>query len=167
MPVAQQCVQLAHCSALRRCGTFHFSWNQSHLRVSIPRCTNVLTSSHRLVLSWSRLQPFNFAVGFHLRRQRQQPAVQQLGLVIQWVTDRELSLRSKPKGVPTAPSPGSTSGSPGSKLESSRPPDARGVLERNRRDFRSASGSPYLHMLGDQAGQCVCFIRSTSLPRDS
>ena len=31
-------------------------------------------------------------------------------------------------GVPTAPSPGSTSGSPGSKLKSSRPPDARGVL---------------------------------------
>ena len=51
---------------------------------SIPRCTNVLTSSHRLLFSWSRLQPFNFAVGFHLRRQRQQPAIHQLGLVIQW-----------------------------------------------------------------------------------
>ena len=50
---------------------------------SIPRCTNVLTSSHRLLLSWSRLQLFNFAVGFHLRRQRQQPAIHQLGLVIQ------------------------------------------------------------------------------------
>ena len=40
-------------------------------------------------------------------------------------------------------------------------------LERNTRDFRSASGSPYLHMLGDQAGQCVCFIQSTWLPQDS
>ena len=117
---------------------------------SIPRCTNVLTSSHRL--------PFNFAVGFHLCRQRQQPAIHQLGLVIQRSIDRELSLRSKPKGVPTAPSPGSTSGTPGSKLKSSRPPDARGVLERNTRDFRSASGSPYLHVLGDQAGQCVCVL---------
>ena len=61
----------------------------------------------------------------------------------------------------------STSGSPGSKLKSSRPPDARGVLERNTRDSRSASGSPYLYVLGDQAGQCMCFIQSTSLPRDS
>ena len=143
------------------------SSTSSQTTPSTPRCTNVLTSSHRLLLSWSRLQPFNLAVGFHLCRQRQQSAVLQLGLVIQWGIDRELSMRSKPKGVPTAPSPGSTSGSPGSKLQSSRPPDARGVLERNTRDFRSASGSPYLHVLGDQAGQCVCFIQSTSLPRDS
>ena len=101
------------------------SSTSSQKKPSIPRCTNVLTSSHRLLLSWSRVQPFNFAVGFHLRRQRQQPAVHQLGLVIQWVIDRELSLRSKPKGVPTAPSPSSTSGSPGSKLKSSSPRCAR------------------------------------------
>ena len=158
--------------SLTSIGTFHFSWIQSHLSVHRKHppflgARNVLTSSHRLLLSWSRLQPFNFAVGFHLRRQRQQPAVQQLGLVISEVIDRELSLRSKPKGVPTAPSPSSTSGSPGSKLQSSSPPDARGVLDRNTRDFRPASGSPYLHVLGDQAAQCVCNSQSTPLPRDS
>ena len=123
---------------------------------SIPRCTNVLTSSHRLLLSWSRLQPFNFAVGFHLRRQRQQPAIHQLGLVIQRSIDRELSLRSKPKGVPTAPSPGSTSDSPGSKLKSSRHPDARGVLERNTRDFSLGSIPPRAWRPGGTV--CVCFI---------
>ena len=44
------------------------SSTSSQTTPSIPRCTNVLTSSHRLLLSWSRLQLFNFAVGFHLRR---------------------------------------------------------------------------------------------------
>ena len=91
---------------------------------SIPRCTNVLTSSHRLLLSWSRLQPFKLrgwippvppasATCCPTARPRHP---------VEGVIDRELSLRSKPKGVPTAPSPGSTSGSPGSKLKSSRPP---------------------------------------------
>ena len=56
----------------------------SQTTLSIPLCTNVLASSYRLLLSWSRLQPFNFAVGFQLCRQRQQPAIHQLGLVIQW-----------------------------------------------------------------------------------
>ena len=121
---------------------------------SIPRCTNVLTSSHRLLLSWSRLQLFNFAVGFHLRRQRH---VQQLGLVIQWGHRSRAVAAVQSQG--STPSPGSTSGSPGSKFKSSRPQDARGVLERNTRDFRSASGSPYLHVLG---GQCVCVCASSN-----
>ena len=84
---------------------------------SIPRCTNVLTSSHRLLLSLSRLQPFNFAVGFHLRRQRQQTCYPSAR------PRHPVGYRSRAvaaEGVPTAPSSGSTSGSPGSKLKSSR-----------------------------------------------
>ena len=134
---------------------------------SIPLCTNVLTSSHRLLLSWSRLQLFNFAVGFHLRHQRQQSAIHQLGLVIQ--------LGHRSRAVAAVQAQRGTNGTISrfdlglSWLEAQelKTPRCARCLERNTRDFRSASGSPYLHVLGDQARQCVCFIQTTSLPRDS
>ena len=169
LPVAQHCPQPVRCSALRRCGTFHFSWIQSHLRVHSLHSsgTNVLTSSHRLLFSWSRLQPFSFAVGFHLCRQRQQPAIHQLGLVIQW--------GHRSRAVAAVQAQGSTNGTIArfdlglswlAAQELKTPRCARCLGAQHQRLQTSVWVSIPPHAWRPGGTVCVCCIQSTSLPRD-